>query len=369
MKPRILYISNEDRSLGGSSLSLKAMLDALGDSVDPVILFREDGPACEFFRQSGHECIVVPFNRGTFNHKGISRILRFIPHLVADAVLRKRCVRKVCSVTGGISLVHSNSGTVDIGLDIARRARVPHVWHIREYLDLGLHQRPFPGWKSWRRKLNSSDLVIAISPGLLDHLGIGDNGVCLPDAVMHAGDAVLKDRKKQYVLFIAGSISELKRPEEALRIFAGAALPGCTLKFVGGIDGAMKKKLEAVSENLGVAGRIEFVPFVSDVRGLLSEASALLVCTEYEGMGRVAIEAMFCGCPVIARGSGGSSDVLEGGSLGNLYSNVEEASRLLSETFRTVPVEQLKAAQETAVREYSVEGYGEKILKLYHRLI
>lgn len=369
MRPRILYISNEDRSLGGSSLSLKAMLDALGEDVEPVILFREDGPACNFFRQNGYNCMVVPFNRGTFNHHGLSLALRFLPHLFADAILRRRCIRKVIDEIGRPALVHSNSGTVDIGLDIARKAKVPHVWHIREYLDLGLHQRPFPSWKSWRRKLNSSDLVIAISPGLLAHLGIGDNGVCLPDAVMHAGDAVLKDRKKQYVLFIAGSISELKRPEEALRIFAGAALPGCTLKFVGGIDGAMKKKLEAVSESLGVAGSIEFVPFVSDVRSLLSEASALLVCTEYEGMGRVAIEAMFCGCPVIARGSGGSSDVLEGGTLGNLYSNVEEASRLLSETFRTVPMEQLKAAQETAVREYSVEGYGEKILKLYHRLI
>jgi len=369
MRPRILYISNEDRSLGGSSLSLKAMLDALGEDVEPVILFREDGPACNFFRQNGYNCMVVPFNRGTFNHHGLSMALRFLPHLFADAILRRRCIKKVIDEIGRPALVHSNSGTVDIGLDIARKAKVPHVWHIREYLDLGLHQRPFPSWKSWKRKLKLSDTVIAISPGLLKHLGTGSNGICLPDAVLSAKDAVLKEKKEPYILFLAGNISELKRPEEALQIFAGAGLPGYTLKFAGGIETAMKDKLEALADNLGVGKRIEFVPFVSDVRGILSYASALLVCTEYEGMGRVAIEAMFCGCPVIARGSGGSADVLEGGLLGRLYTNAGKASLMLEEVCNTLPENQLRSAQSEAVRKYSIENYGKKILEIYNELI
>ena len=369
MKHRVLYISNEDRSIGGSSLSLKAMLEALGDAVEPLILFREEGTACAFFRDAGYKCIVIPFNRGTFNHSGLARIVRFVPHAVCDAFIRARCVRRVCSEAGGFDLVHSNSGTVDIGLSIARRARVPHIWHIREYLDLGLGQRPFPGWKSWKRKLRSSGLVIAISPGLLAHLNPGPNGVCLPDAVCHSGDAVLVWKKKPCVLFVAGTVSSPKRPDEAVRIFAGAGLDGYCLKIVGNTPPDMKEKLTRLAEECGAGDSLVFIPFSANVPDMLSEASALLVCTEYEGMGRVAIEAMFHGCPVVARGSGGSLDVLEGGTLGHLYTSIEEASEMLAEVCRFLPEEQLKKAREAAIRHYSIENYGKEILELYHRLI
>ena len=369
MKPRVLYISNEDRSLGGSSLSLRAMLEALKGEVEPVILFRQEGIACDYFKDLGYSCLVVPFNRGTFNHKGLGLILRFIPHTISNFFVQRRCVKSVLSKVQGLSLVHSNSGTVDIGFAIARKASIPHIWHIREYLDLGLHQKPFPGWKSWKKKLDQSDTVIAISPGLLAHLGIGPHGICLPDAVCSAGDAVLKEKKDPVVLFIAGTVSEVKRPDEAVRIFAGAGLQDFCLQIVGSSSSAMKEHLTAVARECGVESAVRFVPFVSDVKVLLQDASALLVCTEFEGMGRVAIEAMFCGCPVIARGSGGSADVLEGGALGNLYTDTEEASAILRKVCEAPSAAQLRSAQEAAVRKYSTENYGKEILKIYSQLL
>ena len=369
MKPRVLYISNEDRSLGGSSLSLRAMLEALKGEVEPVILFRQEGIACDYFKDLGYSCLVVPFNRGTFNHKGLGLILRFIPHTISNFFVQRRCVKSVLSKVQGLSLVHSNSGTVDIGLAIARKASIPHIWHIREYLDLGLHQKPFPGWKSWKKKLDQSDTVIAISPGLLAHLNPGPNGVCLPDAVCHSGDAVLVWKKKPCVLFVAGTVSSPKRPDEAVRIFAGAGLDGYCLKIVGNTPPDMKEKLTRLAEECGAGDSLVFIPFSANVPDMLSEASALLVCTEYEGMGRVAIEAMFHGCPVVARGSGGSLDVLEGGTLGHLYTSIEEASEMLAEVCRFLPEEQLKKAREAAIRHYSIENYGKEILELYHRLI
>ena len=368
MKPEVLYISNEDRNMGGSSLSLMAMLEALGDSVEPVILFREEGPVSRFFREKGYRCLVIPFNRGTFNHKGIVRILRFIPHAISNAFIQHRCIRKVRAEIPGISLVHSNSGTVDIGLAIARKAHVPHIWHIREYLDLGLAQKPFPGWRSWKRKLLRSDLVIAISPGLLEHLGAAANAICLPDAVCHEKDAVLIEEKQPYVLFLAGTVSEVKRPDEAIRIFSGADLGGYTLKIAGNISPQMKETLTLLAGKCGIADRLQFIPFQSDVKGIISNAAAVLVCTGFEGMGRVAIEAMFYGCPVIARNSGGSADVLEHGSYGWLYSNEEEASAMLSKVCTDPSTDQLKESQENAIRKYSIENYAKEILKLYRQL-
>ena len=367
---KILYISNEDRAIGGSSLSLLAMLQALKGDVDPVILFRADGPAAERFRGEGYECIVIPFNRATFHATGLKRLVRFLPHLIADTLVQGRCIRRACRIFKGISAVHSNSGTVDIGLKIARRLGVPHIWHIREYMDLGLHNRPFLGWNHWKSEIAESDCVIAISQGLFDHLGLQGhkNAICLPDAVCAASDAVLIEEKDPYVVFVSGIVSEIKRPDEAVRILAAANPGNCQLKIVGLIENGMRARLETLAERLGMQEKIEFIPFVQDIRPLLSKASAALICTEYEGMGRVAVEAMFYGCPVIARNSGGSRDILARGRYGMLYDSIDEAAEKLSDTLRAFPLEMVKQAQEYAVEAFSIDNYKDKIQRIYETL-
>lgn len=367
---KVLYISNEDRNIGGSSVSLKAMLESLRGEVDPVILFREEGPACDYFRKDGYNCTVIPFRRATFHATGIKRILRFLPHAAATAIVQARCVRRARKLFSGIDLVHSNSGTIDIGLRIASVLEVPHVWHIREYLALGLHAKPFPGWGRWQRNITKSDAVIAISKGLFNHLHLEGHrsGHCIPDAVCHAEDAILIKKKEPCVVFLAGIVSDIKRPDEAVHIFAKAGLPGHSLKIVGTLPEGMESKLEAVAKECGVVDRIAFIPFTDSVKELLSNAAALLVCTEYEGLGRVSIEAMFYGCPVIARNSGGSADVLDGGRYGQLYTNIDEGAAMLREAVQNPPYEQLEQAAQEAINTYSIENYGNKILKLYRSL-
>ena len=367
---KVLYISNEDRNIGGSSVSLKAMLESLRGEVDPVILFREEGPACDYFRKDGYNCTVIPFRRATFHASGIERILRFLPHAATTAIVQARCIRRARKLFSNIDLVHSNSGTIDIGLRIAAVLRVPHVWHIREYLDLGLHARPFLGWGHWQRNIVRSDAVIAISKGLFDHLHLEGHrsGHCIPDAVCRAEDAILIRKKEPCIVFLAGIVSELKRPDEAVRIFAKAGLPDHRLKIVGSLPEGMESKLEAVAGESGIADRIDYIPFTENIKELLSQVAALLVCTEYEGLGRVSIEAMFYGCPVIARNSGGSADVLDGGRYGQLYTSIDEGAGMLREAVQNPPYEQLEQAMLEAIKTYSIENYGNKILKLYHSL-
>lgn len=144
-KLRILYVCNEDLAIGGASLSLMNMLRSLEGKVQPTLLFRQEGPAAELFRQAGYDCVVIPFRRATFHAKGLVRVLRFLPHAITTAIVQWRCVRRCRQRFAGIDAVHSNSGTVDIGLRIAATLKVPHIWHIREYIDLGLHTAPFPG--------------------------------------------------------------------------------------------------------------------------------------------------------------------------------------------------------------------------------
>lgn len=363
---KVLYISNEDRTVGGASLSLKAMLESLKGRVEPVILFREDGPACELFRSAGYECRVIPFRRATFHCSGFVRAIRFIPHWITTSRIQNRCIKKAKELFGDVKLVHGNSGAVDIGLGIAKALGVPHVWHIREYLDIGLKTTPFPSWRHWHKELSASDAVIAISPGLFSHLGLGSHphGYCIPDAVCSASDAVLTAEKEKYVAFVAGTVSKLKQPEEALQIFAAAGRKDHIMKIVGNIDENYKLSLQNLATRLGIGPEVEFVPFTQDVRPLLSKAAAVLVCTEFEGMGRVGVEAMFCGCPVIARDSGGSADLLADGR-GYLYKDTRDAAADLGKVLETFPSSIVEKARKYAIDNFAIENYTDKILKVY----
>ena len=436
MSLRVLYITNEDRQIGGSSLSLETLLSCVGDAVEPILLFREAGPVRDRFAALGYRCLVVPYYRASFQAKGLSRVLRWLPHFFARAVTQRRCVRRVRRQVGKVDLVHSNSATVDIGPRIARALGVPHVWHIREYPDTGLGLRFFPSARAWRRKLLSSDAVVAITPGLLGHLGLatsslraeefcktnlgsaqapprgpgrtarlqnssatpasGSNApsansdsvrtarlqnssatpacgrhaaLCIPDAVLPAAAAVLVLPKAPEVVFLAGTLAPHKRPDEAIEIFARAALPEpYKLVLAGEVEDGYRRKLLALAEALGASERVEFRPFTEDVRALLGRAAAVLVCTAYEGMGRVAVEALFYGCPVIARGSGGSRDVLAEGLHGSLYDTPEQAAAALRAVVSDFPEAQVRAAADYAAATFSTDTYGARILSLYRSL-
>lgn len=367
---KVLYISNEDRTVGGSSLSLKAMLESLKGQVEPVILFRKEGPACSLFRKEGWQCEVIPFRRATFHSKGLMRLLRFIPHWITTSWIQCRCVREAKKRFADVQLVHDNSGAVDIGIRIAKALGVPHIWHIREYLDLGVHTTPFPSWKRWKKELFSSNAVIAISPGLYSHLNLLEHnyGICLPDAVCSSADSVIVPEKENYVAFVAGVISRIKRPDEAIRIFAAAKAKAHVLKIVGSIEEDYKSELLKLAEGLQVAKQLEFHPFTTDIKGLLSRAAAVLICTDFEGMGRVGVEAMFFGCPVIARDSGGSADIFAEGR-GYLYKDLGDGAAALKAVLAAFPQETAEKAQRYAKDTFAIENYGNKIIDVYNSVL
>ena len=225
--------------------------------------------------------------------------------------------------------------------------------------NLGSAQAPPRGPGRTARLQNSSATPACGRPAAL----------CIPDAVLPAAAAVLVLPKAPEVVFLAGTLAPHKRPDEAIEIFARAALPEpYKLVLAGEVEDGYRRKLLALAEALGASERVEFRPFTADVRALLGRAAAVLVCTAYEGMGRVAVEALFYGCPVIARGSGGSRDVLAEGLHGSLYDTPEQAAAALRAVVSDFPEAQVRAAADYAAASFSTDSYGARILSLYRSL-
>jgi glycosyltransferase involved in cell wall biosynthesis len=73
-----------------------------------------------------------------------------------------------------------------------------------------------------------------------------------------------------------------------------------------------------MAQDLGVLDRVHFTEVVDEVANLLRETNLLLLPSESESFGLVALEAMASGVPVIASDVGGLPEVVEHGVTGYL---------------------------------------------------
>lgn len=116
-------------------------------------------------------------------------------------------------------------------------------------------------------------------------------------------------------LLAAGRLDPRKGFATAIR--ALSLLPvGTRLEIVSAADGAYRAELEAVARRAGVPDRVVFMR--CDREGLRERylaADAVLFPSEWaEPFGLVPLEAMACGAPVVATGTGGSGEFLIDGS-------------------------------------------------------
>jgi glycosyltransferase involved in cell wall biosynthesis len=91
--------------------------------------------------------------------------------------------------------------------------------------------------------------------------------------------------------------------------------PGAQLWILGedpgGRDSA-SEALRALREELGLGSCVHFMGYRSDVAAWLARADLFVLSSRYEGLPNVLLEALACGCPVVALdGPGGAREILE----------------------------------------------------------
>lgn len=125
--------------------------------------------------------------------------------------------------------------------------------------------------------------------------------------------------EKVPLVMLVGRLARWKGQELLLRAMALISTQPWKLALVGGDGGRshFTEKLEKMAENLGILDKVVFTGSRQDVPRLLSAANLGLSCSiEPEAFGRVAIEAMAMGVPVIATGLGGSLETIIEGKTG-----------------------------------------------------
>jgi glycogen(starch) synthase len=120
------------------------------------------------------------------------------------------------------------------------------------------------------------------------------------------------------LLVAAGRLEWEKGFSTALRALPAMARrhPGVRLVLAG--DGSYRPRLEALAEEVGVAGRVVWTGWLehAPLRALLSVAGAVLATPRYEPFGLVARQAQAAGAPVVVTDVGGLAEAVDPGVTG-----------------------------------------------------
>lgn len=85
-------------------------------------------------------------------------------------------------------------------------------------------------------------------------------------------------------------------------------------------EGEQRARLENLAQALGVAQDFDLPGFTSNPYAHMRRAAVFVLCSLWEGLPNVLIEAMACGCPVVSSDCpSGPAEILAGGRYGHLF--------------------------------------------------
>jgi glycosyltransferase involved in cell wall biosynthesis len=311
-------------TVGGSSENTVSMIEALerfGYASTLVLGPESEGPTVEDARRRG--CRIVELD-------GLVREVS--PARDVAAVLQLyRLFRRARP-----AIVHTHTSKAGfVGRLAAWLARVPAVIHQPHgHIFYGYWSRPRTAMFVALERVAAhwTDRLVTLTPReIAEHLerGIGSAAqyAVVPSGVptqalreaapsRAAARARLGLSAGAYVVAGVGRFVPIKGFDLLVEALAGlvARVPDAHVLLIG--DGVERGALQARAAALGVADRLHVSGAVSDVTGVLPAADVLAAPSRNEGMGRVLVEAMALGLPVVGTRVGGIADVIVDGESG-----------------------------------------------------
>ena len=148
---------------------------------------------------------------------------------------------------------------------------------------------------------------------------------------------------------------------------------GKDILFLIAGDGSLKEKLKQESISLGISEKIMFLGWRKDVFEIINTFDIFVLPSLNEGMGRVLLEAMLLGKPIIASDTGGIPELVEDGINGFLfptgdYKKLAEKIIFLIKNPAVAKEMEKKGKEKAEKEEFSLAGMVKRIENLYEKL-
>ncbi|HUS61655.1 MAG TPA: glycosyltransferase family 4 protein [Acidimicrobiales bacterium] len=328
---RVLFVDHETR-LSGGELDLVDLVRGLGDSIDAHVALPGEGTLADALRQHGATVHLVHMgedlrsvSRWELSRPSPSRLAGQIGAAAGVAWGLVRLVHRLRP-----DVVHTNSMKSHLlSVPAALIARRPLVWHVRDILQ--------PGWL-----LTAFTRVGALAPVRivsLSHVAarpfdgtraeskvrVVHNGV-RPAPLDASLVATMRDRfgarDGDLVVGIVGQIAQWKGQDVFVEAAASvlAKIPEARFVIVGEVlfernEAEFARRLQERVRGLGIEERVVFAGYVAPIEPVMAALDVAVHASRLpEPFGRVIVEAMAQGTPVVSNTIGAGVEIIDDAS-------------------------------------------------------
>lgn len=384
--PKILYL-NPSSEVGGAERSLLDLLRYLDqEKYHPIVSLPSDGKLGAELEKRGIETEIILFhskisslsreNGNLGFHEFIVIPLYLLPTIIAiTRFIRARDIDMI--VTNGIK-------SHVIGSMVSTMTRAKLIWHVRDLIEAG--------WlKSMLRSMGRffPDKIIANSDAvgrIFSNNGrteIVYNGIDLARFDTEIDGEKVRSMfgigKDTNLIGTIGHLAPLKGFEELLWAIAEVIGEGFNIKLaiVGEAiypnSERYKQNLLSLVDSLGLKDRIIFAGFREDIPELLASFDIFVLPSRSEGFGRVNLEAMAMGKPVISTNVGGIPEVVLDEITGILVPP-RNSHELAQATIRLLNDRELRESLGREGRRrvkdhFTLQAYAQRIQEIYGEIL
>ena len=324
VEPRVLFV-DQTGQLGGAELCLYDLVRSRAGQ-DCVLLF-EDGPFAELLSQAN---VDVEVCRAGENVTGLRR-KSGLRRGLGSANAAWKLARELAKKAADFDVIYANTAKAFIVSAIGSRlARRPVIYHLHDILS----PEHFSGVNRGLlvRLANLFALKVVANSHASAEAFVAAGGTSNKVSIVYNGfETEQFERSENGSSRREQLLREIGAPDDAvlvavfgrlapwkgqhIAIEAIKELPKVRLLLVGdALFGEQEyvQRIRSLAENPAVAGRVHFLGFRNDVASLMSTSDIVVHCsTAAEPFGRVIVEAMLCGRPVIATDAGGAAEIIQ----------------------------------------------------------
>lgn len=384
----ILFVADEDDKYGAPQ-SMKQLISELlkqNENIEISVILPLGVNLSNYYHQLGchtYRILYTPFYQGVSVQKWkvpIKFFLRGIKYLIgrwtAIFFLSKRLDMS------SIDIIHANSSREDLGAILALKYHKPLVWHIREFGDKDY--KCFSFRKDYIVLMNkAANRFIAVSDAVRKHWinkGIDGkkiiriyNGVC---SEVNFKKEYKKDDDGKLRFLILGSVCETKGQYQIIRacaLMSKRERERITVDIVGSGNKAYVKKLEELVKKCDLMASIHFLGYQKEAWNNIGRYDCGLMCSKSEGFGRVTVEYMMAGLPVIVSDTGANLELIveNENALQYQWNNVEDLKKKMVYLLNNFSVlrQMGENARKYAISHFSAALSAELVYKEYLNII
>lgn len=384
---KVLYIISGTNVYGGATKSFISMLCGIKEKGVSVVVVCPDNQGVYMLLKDKYEIPVysIPMRPNIFPPaRSFKDIVLYPMRLVFHFIIRNIAYMKVLNICKKErpNIIHTNVSIIDVGYRVSKKLKLPHIYHIREYQDKDFDLKIIPSMAQFKKILANNSYSIAITQDIFRYFDLDrKRSIVVYNGIGDSNSIGFDENKSDYYLF-AGRLEEAKGVDSVIKSFNDMKIKigSKTKLLIAGTSSRVEyiAYLKDLVKELKLEDEVLFLGARNDVDALMKKAKALIVGSRSEGFGRITAEAMFNGCLVIGRNSGGTKEQFDNGlsscgkEIGIRFSNNDGLTSALIDVEKqgvSSYYDMIRASQEVVLKYYTIQNNVESVCMFYNKIL